>query len=163
MRDAAVVSVEMCESPYLIDGLPDRVFLHTELGGRNMPWVVQAALARCRCWNSETALTQLVLTEILQQRVLKTGATERTVSEGIGIATYPVETNYPIIVLNCEEEHVRFEAEDGKIRQVWSFEEFATEPYRNLFEAWMPQGYDRLTIPKVLTPFSCILTRKHTA
>lgn len=109
----AIKIVYDCEHP---------VYFYTHWEGSNLPIIVKRALAKQKRWDDEAYFARIVFCELVKNDIED--------STGFGISPYLIESEYPIIEINCAEQEIRFIDQDDENSEIfkWSFEEYlATE------------------------------------
>lgn len=113
-----------------------RVYFYGHWSGYPAPWLVQEALKRRERWNDPPYLARIVFCHFMD------GDYNRTT--GFGISTSLGDNEYPLIVVDCDAQQVRFEDADGAyqfqhvIGKAFSFEDYCNlkfDRYDSLWEA----------------------------
>jgi len=94
------------------------VFLYTHWGGTELPDVLKVALEKRWRWNDASYLARIIFCEMIKG--------QENHETGFGISTSPPDNSYPYIVVDVEQQEVRFE--NPELRSIVlarsSFEEY---------------------------------------
>jgi hypothetical protein len=103
------------------------LYLYTHWSGVELPQLLQRALRRRERWTDESYLARIIFCTMIE------GYERR--STGFGISTYPIDNEYPLLVVSCASQRVTIMEEDDPAPYHiaedagWSFEQFcAFEP-----------------------------------
>ena len=127
------------------DYAPGNVFLYTHWGGSDLPLTVQRALRLKLRWNDESYLARIIFEHMTGLSDLDIGLASLSGSSrwlGYGIATYPPDNEWPLLVVDCKTQIVGFCAvgDDpgfvGDPRWVASFQDFCDMKAEALIAAW---------------------------
>jgi hypothetical protein len=101
-----------------VTGEAGAIFLYTHWEGTNLPFLVQAALARGKeRWDQEAYLARIIFAEMIQDDLFD--------DAGFGIALSPPDNQHAIIVVDCAWRTVGFTF--GKLdacHRLWGFDQY---------------------------------------
>ena len=94
------------------------IYLYTHWGGSELPFTVQRALAKRWRWEDESYLARIIFDAITEGF--------HGTETGFGIATYPCDNEYSMIVVNPSKQTVGFAHEKSVpiCYKTWKFEEY---------------------------------------
>jgi hypothetical protein len=96
------------------------IYLYTHWGGTELPSDVWLAMRRRQRWDDEAYLARIVFCQMVKGQ--EDGET------GYGISTHLCDNDgYPILVIDCEKQEIRFESEVGELIKALTFEEFVAQ------------------------------------
>lgn len=105
------------------------VYLYTHHCGHALPKILRKALARNERWQDDSYLTRIIFCEMLAYAYRPNPVESLSDSLSLGIASYLMDNEHPILGVHCDTQEVTLETEDGEEIFRISFEEFLAGKY----------------------------------